>query len=179
MAYTALYRVYRPQTFQDVVGQEHVTITLRNALRENRLSHAYLFNGPRGTGKTSAAKIMAKAVNCEQPIDGEPCNQCETCKAISNGSVTDVLEIDAASNRGVEEIRDIRDKVKFAPSDVKYKVYIIDEVHMLTTEAFNALLKTLEEPPSTSSLFWPRQSRTSCRQRLSPVASASIFTGFR
>ncbi|MGF9816877.1 DNA polymerase III subunit gamma/tau [Brevibacillus agri] len=148
MAYTALYRVYRPQTFQDVVGQEHVTITLRNALRENRLSHAYLFNGPRGTGKTSAAKIMAKAVNCEQPIDGEPCNQCETCKAISNGSVTDVLEIDAASNRGVEEIRDIRDKVKFAPSDVKYKVYIIDEVHMLTTEAFNALLKTLEEPPS-------------------------------
>ncbi|MGZ0051379.1 DNA polymerase III subunit gamma/tau [Brevibacillus gelatini] len=148
MAYTALYRVYRPQTFQDVVGQEHVTITLRNALRENRLSHAYLFNGPRGTGKTSAAKIMAKAVNCEQPTDGEPCNQCETCKAISNGSVTDVLEIDAASNRGVEEIRDIRDKVKFAPSDVKYKVYIIDEVHMLTTEAFNALLKTLEEPPS-------------------------------
>jgi len=148
MAYTALYRVYRPQTFQDVVGQEHVTITLRNALRESRLSHAYLFNGPRGTGKTSAAKIMAKAVNCEQPIDGEPCNQCDTCKAISNGSVTDVLEIDAASNRGVEEIRDIRDKVKFAPSDVKYKVYIIDEVHMLTTEAFNALLKTLEEPPS-------------------------------
>ncbi|MGG1657860.1 DNA polymerase III subunit gamma/tau [Brevibacillus sp. NRS-1366] len=148
MAYTALYRVYRPQTFQDVVGQEHVTITLRNALRESRLSHAYLFNGPRGTGKTSAAKIMSKAVNCEQPIDGEPCNQCDTCKAISNGSVTDVLEIDAASNRGVEEIRDIRDKVKFAPSDVKYKVYIIDEVHMLTTEAFNALLKTLEEPPS-------------------------------
>lgn len=148
MAYTALYRVYRPQTFQDVVGQEHVTITLRNALREGRLSHAYLFNGPRGTGKTSAAKIMSKAVNCEQPIDGEPCNECGTCRAISSGSVTDVLEIDAASNRGVEEIRDIRDKVKFAPSDVKYKVYIIDEVHMLTTEAFNALLKTLEEPPS-------------------------------
>ncbi|MDH4619155.1 DNA polymerase III subunit gamma/tau [Brevibacillus sp. AY1] len=148
MAYTALYRVYRPQRFEDVVGQEHVTITLRNALREGRLSHAYLFNGPRGTGKTSAAKIMSKAVNCEQPRDGEPCNECSTCKAISDGSVTDVLEIDAASNRGVEEIRDIRDKVKFAPSDVKYKVYIIDEVHMLTTEAFNALLKTLEEPPS-------------------------------
>jgi DNA polymerase III subunit gamma/tau len=148
MAYTALYRVYRPQKFEDVVGQEHVTTTLRNALREGRLSHAYLFNGPRGTGKTSAAKIMSKAVNCEQPRDGEPCNECSTCKAISNGSVTDVLEIDAASNRGVEEIRDIRDKVKFAPSDVKYKVYIIDEVHMLTTEAFNALLKTLEEPPS-------------------------------
>lgn len=148
MAYTALYRVYRPQTFEDVVGQEHVTITLRNALREGRLSHAYLFNGPRGTGKTSAAKIMSKAVNCEQPQDGEPCNECATCRAITEGSVTDVLEIDAASNRGVEEIRDIRDKVRFAPSDVRYKVYIIDEVHMLTTEAFNALLKTLEEPPS-------------------------------
>lgn len=148
MAYTALYRVWRPQTFGDVVGQSHVTTTLRNALREGRLSHAYLFNGPRGTGKTSASKIMAKAVNCEQPQDGEPCNECSTCRAITNGLVTDVLEIDAASNRGVEEIRDIRDKVKFAPSDVKYKVYIIDEVHMLTTEAFNALLKTLEEPPS-------------------------------
>jgi len=148
MGYTALYRVYRPQTFHDVVGQAHVTTTLRNALREGRLSHAYLFNGPRGTGKTSAAKIMAKAVNCEEPQDGEPCNRCATCRAITAGTVTDVLEIDAASNRGVEEIRDIRDKVKFAPSDVKYKVYIIDEVHMLTTEAFNALLKTLEEPPS-------------------------------
>ncbi|UFJ40506.1 DNA polymerase III subunit gamma/tau [Brevibacillus humidisoli] len=148
MAYTALYRVYRPDTFGDIVGQSHVTTTLRNALREGRLSHAYLFNGPRGTGKTSAAKILAKAVNCENPQDGEPCNACNSCKAISGGVVTDVLEIDAASNRGVEEIRDIRDKVKFAPSDVKYKVYIIDEVHMLTTEAFNALLKTLEEPPS-------------------------------
>lgn len=148
MAYTALYRVWRPQTFGDVVGQTHVTTTLRNAIREGRLSHAYLLNGPRGTGKTSAAKVLAKAVNCEQPVDGEPCNVCGTCVAITEGSVTDVLEIDAASNRGVEEIRDIRDKVKFAPSDVKYKVYIIDEVHMLTTEAFNALLKTLEEPPS-------------------------------
>lgn len=147
MAYTALYRVWRPQTFGDVVGQTHVTTTLRNAIREGRLSHAYLFNGPRGTGKTSAAKIMAKAVNCERPNDGEPCNECATCVAITEGAVTDILEIDAASNRGVEEIRDIRDKVKFAPSDVKYKVYIIDEVHMLTTEAFNALLKTLEEPP--------------------------------
>ncbi|WP_126424646.1 DNA polymerase III subunit gamma/tau [Brevibacillus marinus] len=148
MAYTALYRVYRPDTFGDIVGQSHVTTTLRNALKEGRLSHAYLFNGPRGTGKTSAAKILAKAVNCESLRDGEPCNECASCRAISRGVVTDVLEIDAASNRGVEEIRDIRDKVKFAPSDVKYKVYIIDEVHMLTTEAFNALLKTLEEPPS-------------------------------
>jgi DNA polymerase-3 subunit gamma/tau len=147
MAYTALYRVWRPQTFGDIVGQAHVTRALRNAVREGRLSHAYLFNGPRGTGKTSAAKIMAKAVNCQQPVEGEPCNRCKSCEAISSGLVTDVLEIDAASNRGVEEIRDIRERVKFAPSDVSYKVYIIDEVHMLTTEAFNALLKTLEEPP--------------------------------
>lgn len=148
MAHVALYRAWRPQTFQDMVGQRHIVQTLQNAIRENRLSHAYLFSGPRGTGKTSAAKILAKAVNCEHGPTPEPCNECEACTRITAGAVMDVVEIDAASNRGVEEIRDIRDKVKYAPTEVRRKVYIIDEVHMLTTEAFNALLKTLEEPPA-------------------------------
>ncbi len=147
MAHMALYRAWRPQTFQDMVGQQHIVQTLQNAIRENRLSHAYLFSGPRGTGKTSAAKILAKAVNCEHGPSPEPCNACSACARITAGAVMDVVEIDAASNRGVEEIRDIRDKVKYAPTEVRRKVYIIDEVHMLTTEAFNALLKTLEEPP--------------------------------
>ncbi|MFC0215462.1 DNA polymerase III subunit gamma/tau [Paenibacillus chartarius] len=148
MAHIALYRTYRPQSFGDVVGQKHIVQTLQNSLRERRFTHAYLFNGPRGTGKTSAAKIMAKAVNCERGPAEEPCNECEACRRITEGAVMDVVEIDAASNRGVEEIRDIRDKVKYAPTEVRHKVYIIDEVHMLTTEAFNALLKTLEEPPA-------------------------------
>lgn len=147
MGYQALYRVWRPQQFIDVVGQEHVTKTLQNALFQEKISHAYLFSGPRGTGKTSAAKIFAKAVNCERSPSNEPCNECSSCLGITNGSIPDVIEIDAASNNGVEEIRDIRDKVKFAPSSVKYKVYIVDEVHMLSIGAFNALLKTLEEPP--------------------------------
>lgn len=147
MAYLALYRAWRPQTFGDVVGQEHITQTLKNALKGNRYSHAYLFSGPRGTGKTSIAKIFAKALNCEVGVDGEPCNQCFSCKGIVEGSIMDVVEIDAASNRGVEEIRELREKIKFVPTEVSNKVYIIDEVHMLTTEAFNALLKTLEEPP--------------------------------
>lgn len=148
MAYQALYRVWRPQRFDDMVGQQIITKTLKNALITNKSSHAYLFTGPRGTGKTSAAKIFAKAVNCHYLKDGEPCNQCETCKAVNDGSLNDVIEIDAASNNGVEEIRDIRDKVKYAPTQADYKVYIIDEVHMLSTGAFNALLKTLEEPPA-------------------------------
>jgi len=147
VAHIALYRTWRPQTFRDIVGQQHITKTLQNALREGRLSHAYLFNGPRGTGKTTAAKLLARAVNCERGPAEEPCNECSACRRILEGSVMDVVEIDAASNRGVEEIRDIRDKVKYAPTEVRQKVYIIDEVHMLTTEAFNALLKTLEEPP--------------------------------
>lgn len=147
MEHIALYRAWRPQSFQDMVGQQHIIQTLQNAIREQRTSHAYLFSGPRGTGKTSAAKILAKAVNCERGPATEPCNECEACRRITSGAVMDVQEIDAASNRGVEEIRDLREKVKYAPTEVRQKVYIIDEVHMLTTEAFNALLKTLEEPP--------------------------------
>ena len=148
MSYRALYRVFRPQTFSEVRGQDHISTTLKNAILTDRLAHAYLFCGPRGTGKTSSAKILAKAVNCLDLQNGEPCNQCESCKAINAESFMDVMEIDAASNRGIDEIRELRDKVRFAPSQGNRKVYIIDEVHMLTNEAFNALLKTLEEPPA-------------------------------
>lgn len=147
MAYQALYRKWRPQKFEDMVGQTAVTKTLKNAIIHHKTSHAYLFTGPRGTGKTSAAKIFAKAINCLTPKDGEPCNDCLLCKGITEGTIGDVIEIDAASNNGVEEIRDIRDKARYAPTQATYKVYIIDEVHMLSTGAFNALLKTLEEPP--------------------------------
>ncbi|MBR2724446.1 MAG: DNA polymerase III subunit gamma/tau, partial [Ruminococcus sp.] len=146
--YQVLYRKYRPKTFSDVVGQPQVTITLKNELKAGRLNHAYLFTGTRGTGKTSCAKILSKAVNCLNPIDGEPCCECEICKGIDNGEIFDVVEMDAASNRRIDDIRDISEKVTFTPQRGKYRVFIIDEVHMLTTEAFNALLKTLEEPPS-------------------------------
>lgn len=148
MSYQALYRIWRPQSFSNLMGQPHVRQTLSNAITSGKIAHAYLFCGPRGTGKTSAAKLFAKAVNCEHPDGAEPCNACSACVSITNGSNVDVEEIDAASNRGVDEIRELRDKVHYAPTTVKRKVYIVDEVHMLTTEAFNALLKTLEEPPA-------------------------------
>ncbi|EOZ1611599.1 DNA polymerase III subunit gamma/tau [Streptococcus pyogenes] len=144
--YQALYRKYRSQTFDEMVGQSVISTTLKQAVESGKISHAYLFSGPRGTGKTSAAKVFAKAMNCPNQVDGEPCNQCDICRDITNGSLEDVIEIDAASNNGVDEIRDIRDKSTYAPSRATYKVYIIDEVHMLSTGAFNALLKTLEEP---------------------------------
>lgn len=147
MAYTALYRNFRPLKFSDMVGQEHITKTLRNQVMSGRVGHAYLFTGGRGTGKTTSAKILARVVNCLNPQNGEPCNECEICKEILDGSLTDVVEMDAASNNSVEDIRSIRDEVNFLPTKAKYRVYIIDEVHMLSTGAFNALLKTLEEPP--------------------------------
>ena len=148
MAYKALYRVYRPRKFEDVYGQEHITAVLKNQVRKNNLSHAYIFAGPRGTGKTSVAKILANAVNCLHPVDGSPCGECENCKAAQNDNFVDIIEMDAASNNGVDNIRELREKVGLLPAAGKYKVYIIDEVHMLSGGAFNALLKTIEEPPS-------------------------------
>ena len=147
MGYTALYRKFRPTKFSEIVGQEHIKKTLKNQLISDRVGHAYLFNGGRGTGKTTTAKILARAVNCLNPVDGEPCNECEICKGALDGSLTDIIEMDAASNNSVEDVRSIREAVNFLPTKAKYRVYIIDEVHMLSTGAFNALLKTLEEPP--------------------------------
>lgn len=147
MSYVALYRKFRPDTFEDVKGQDHIVTTLKNQIKAGRIGHAYLFCGTRGTGKTTVAKILAKTVNCEAPVDGSPCNACPTCRAVSAGVSTNVIEIDAASNNGVDNIREIREEVSYRPTQGKYKVYIIDEVHMLSTGAFNALLKTLEEPP--------------------------------
>ena len=148
MSYTALYRKFRPDNFEDVKGQEHIVTTLKNQMKADRIGHAYLFCGSRGTGKTTIAKIFARAVNCENPKDGNPCGECETCRAIASGASMNVIEIDAASNNGVDNIREIVDEVSYSPAQGKYKVYIIDEVHMLSIGAFNALLKTLEEPPS-------------------------------
>ena len=147
MAYQALYRKYRPQTFSDVCGQEHITTTLKNQVKSGKTVHAYLFTGTRGTGKTTCAKILAKAINCQNPKDGDPCGKCDICRMISSSEMTDIVEIDAASNNGVDSIRELREQVVFAPATAKYRVYIIDEVHMLSSGAFNALLKTLEEPP--------------------------------
>lgn len=147
MAAQALYRRWRSRTFAEIIGQEHVTQTLLNALRAGRIAHAYLFSGPRGTGKTTTARVLAKAVNCLDPQNGEPCNRCAICHSLNEGRSLDLIEIDAASNRGIDEIRNLREKIAFSPSECRFKVYVIDEVHMLTNEAFNALLKTLEEPP--------------------------------
>ncbi len=147
MAYQALYRKYRPQTFSDVVGQEHITKTLKNELDNGKIVHAYLFTGTRGTGKTTCAKILAKAINCLNPVNGDPCGECEICRMIARDEITDIVEMDAASNNGVDDIRELREQVNFSPAAAKYRVYIIDEVHMLSGAAFNALLKTLEEPP--------------------------------
>jgi DNA polymerase-3 subunit gamma/tau len=148
MSFIVTARKWRPQIFNDVVGQEHITATLKNAIKNNRIAHAYIFTGPRGVGKTTTARILAKALNCLNPVDSEPCNKCELCLSIQNGQSMDIIEIDGASNRGIDEIRTLRESVKYAPSRGKYKIYIIDEVHMLTKESFNAFLKTLEEPPS-------------------------------
>ena len=145
--YQALYRKWRPQSFDDVIGQQHITDSLKNQVRTGRLSHAYLFVGTRGTGKTSCARILAKAVNCEHPVDGNPCGECPSCRAIAEGKVMDIVELDAASNNGVDNVRALREEAVFSPSAVKKRVYIVDEVHMLSTSAFNALLKILEEPP--------------------------------
>ena len=146
--YQVLYRKYRPKVFSDVVGQEHITTTLAKEIETGKLSHAYLFTGSRGTGKTTCAKILSKAVNCLHPVNGNPCNECEVCQGIESGAILDIAEIDAASNNGVDNIRDIREEINFTPASCKYRVYIIDEVHMLSIGAFNALLKTLEEPPA-------------------------------
>ena len=168
--YQVLYRKYRPRVFADVYGQDHVTSTLKNEIKEGRISHAYLFTGSRGTGKTTCAKILAKAVNCPNAVDGEPCNACEICKGLDSGSILDVVEIDAASNNGVDNIRDAAGGGHTTPPPAaKYRVYIIDEVHMLSTGAFNALLKTLEEPPAACDLYFShhRGAQAACHHSFS------------
>ena len=156
MAYQVTARKWRPKKFDDVVGQEHITSTLKNAIKTSRIAHAYIFTGPRGVGKTTTARILAKALNCENPIDFEPCNECEMCRTINNSQTMDIIEIDGASNRGIDEIRTLRESVKYAPTRGKYKIYIIDEVHMLTKESFTAFLKTLEDPPAHTIFVLPQ-----------------------
>lgn len=166
----AFYRKYRPNRFEDLVGQTPIQITLLEALKQNKLVHAYLFCGPRGTGKTSSARLIAKAIQCENRQEsGEPCCECEMCKLNEKGELIDLIEIDAASNRGIDEIRDLREKINFSPTRAKYKVYIIDEVHMLTKEAFNALLKSLEEPLTMFILYLQQQKYTKYQKRSFPV----------
>ena len=179
MGYEVLARKWRPKGFDDVVGQEHVTRTLKNAIETGRVAHAYLFVGPRGIGKTSLARIFAKALNCTKGPTITPCNECDMCREITAGNALDVLEIDGASNNGVDQVRDLRDQVQFAPAHGTFKIIIIDEVHMLTTAAFNALLKTLEEPPPHVKFIFARPRATrSCRPS-SRVASASTCAASR
>lgn len=175
--YEALYRKYRPKTFDDVVGQPFITETLKTQVRTGRLSHAYLFIGTRGTGKTTCARILAKAVNCEHPVDGNPCNECDACRGIEDGSVLDVVELDAASNNGVDDVRMLRDEAIFSPTTVRKRVYIIDEVHMLSKPAFNALLKILEEPPQHLMFILATTSSIKFFPRFSPAASATASGG--
>jgi DNA polymerase III subunit gamma/tau len=178
MSYLALYRKWRPLVFEDVVEQEYIVKTLRNAVMSDRIAHAYLFCGTRGTGKTTMAKIFSRAINCLNPNNGDPCNQCEICQGILSGSLLDVVEIDAASNNSVDNIRELRDEVIYAPTSAKRKVYIIDEVHMLTTGAFNALLKTLEEPPEHVVFILALLSQTSSQPLFYPDVSVMILRGF-
>ena len=175
MSYQALYRAWRPDTFSQIVGQDAVVKTLRHQVETGRIAHAYLFCGTRGTGKTTAAKVLSRAINCLHPVDGDPCGECDVCVQLKKENSMDVIEIDAASNNGVDEIRDLREKVKYPPAVAKYKVYIIDEVHMLSTGAFNALLKTLEEPPAHAVFILATPSRKGSPPPYSPAASASIF----
>ena len=176
--YQALYRKWRPKTFSQVVGQDHITGTLQRQVAEGRTAHAYLFTGTRGTGKTTCARILAKAVNCLHPEDGAPCNQCEACRGIDSGSLLDVTELDAASNSRVDDIRELLSESVYTPTVLKKRVYIIDEVHMLSTQAFNALLKTIEEPPEHLMFILPPRSCTRSRPPFSPGASASPSSAF-
>src|SRR5437016_3926895 len=176
MEYTVLARRFRPQSFGEVVGQENIAQALRNAIASQRVAHAYLFTGARGVGKTSTARILAKSLNCPNAVDGDPCNQCEVCRGISTGSDVDVIEIDGASNRGIDEIRTLRANVNIKPMRCRYKIYIIDEVHMLTKEAFNALLKTLEEPPANVKFIFCTIATATIGQRLTEIAAIEGVT---